>query len=63
MKQFEVICKTCRASFVVYAGYNLFNHKCKSARTELIPTSGPAQCKDGHWIGSKEHPVDASPAT
>jgi hypothetical protein len=22
-----------------------------------IPDKGPAQCKDGHWLGSKEHPV------
>ena len=22
-----------------------------------IPSKGPAQCKDGHWLGSKEHPV------
>lgn len=22
-----------------------------------IPKSGPAQCADGHWLGSSEHPV------
>lgn len=22
-----------------------------------IPEKGPAQCKAGHWLGSKEHPV------
>lgn len=25
--------------------------------SESIPKRGPAQCKNGHWLGSKEHPV------
>lgn len=23
----------------------------------LIPAKGPAQCQDGHWLGSPEHPI------